>query len=151
MTGNNEHNLRRKYVPHLPSIQRVCALNYVRLIKLLPDCDTEDLEYQFKVNNTLNYSIKIVECSRYTSTVTMAQESVVGPDFMRPVVRIRLYHDAQLAEVIESQHIGALKPSYEYPNSKMFQKNEKEMVNLFLSEWLLFCSKHKNQLQTTSV
>ena len=129
MTGNNEHNLRRKYVPHLPSIQRVCALNYVRLIKLLPDCDTEDLEYQFEVNKTLNYSIKIVECSRYTSTVTMAQESVV----------------------IESQHIGALKPSYEYPNSKMFQKNEKEMVNLFLSEWLLFCSKHKNQLQMTSV
>ncbi|GAC32508.1 DUF1249 domain-containing protein [Paraglaciecola polaris] len=151
MTGNNEYNLKRKYVPHLPSIQRVCALNYVRLIKLLPDCDTEDLEYQFKVNNTLNYSIKILECSRYTSTVAMSQESIVGPDYMRPVVRIRLYHDAQLAEVIESQHIGALKPSYEYPNIKMYQKNEKEMVNLFLSEWLLFCSKYKDQLYATSV
>lgn len=150
MTGKNEQDLRRKYVPHLPSIQRVCAMNYVRLIKLLPDCDTEDLEYQFKVNKSLNYSIKIVECSRYTSTVIMSQESVNGPDFMRPVVRARLYHDAQLAEVIESQHIGALQPSYEYPNIKMHQKNEKEMVNLFLSEWLLFCSKHKDQLQAMS-
>ncbi|ABG38962.1 protein of unknown function DUF1249 [Paraglaciecola sp. T6c] len=150
MTGKNEQDLRRKYVPHLPSIQRVCAMNYVRLIKLLPDCDTEDLEYQFKVNKSLNYSIKIVECSRYTSTVIMSQESINGPDFMRPVVRARLYHDAQLAEVIESQHIGALQPSYEYPNIKMHQRNEKEMVNLFLSEWLLFCSKHKDQLQAAS-
>lgn len=128
----------------------MCAMNYVRLIKLLPDCDTEDLEYQFKVNKSLNYSIKIVECSRYTSTVIMSQESINGPDFMRPVVRARLYHDAQLAEVIESQHIGALQPSYEYPNIKMHQRNEKEMVNLFLSEWLLFCSKHKDQLQAAS-
>ena len=68
MTGKIEQDVRRKYVPHLPSIQRVCALNYVRLIRLLPDCDTEDLEYQFQVNKVLNYSIKIVECSRYTST-----------------------------------------------------------------------------------
>ena len=150
MTGKIEQDVRRKYVPHLPSIQRVCALNYVRLIRLLPDCDTEDLEYQFQVNKVLNYSIKIVECSRYTSTVVMSQDSVIGPDFMHPVVRVRLYHDAQLAEVIEAQHIGALQPSYEYPNIKMHQKNEKEMVNLFLSEWLLFGSKHKDQLQATS-
>lgn len=150
MTGKIEQDVRRKYVPHLPSIQRVCALNYVRLIRLLPDCDTEDLEYQFRVNKVLNYSIKIVECSRYTSTVVMSQDSIIGPDFMHPVVRVRLYHDAQLAEVIEAQHIGALQPSYEYPNIKMHQKNEKEMVNLFLSEWLLFCSKHKDQLQATS-
>ena len=121
MTGKIEQDVRRKYVPHLPSIQRVCALNYVRLIRLLPDCDTEDLEYQFQVNKVLNYSIKIVECSRYTSTVVMSQDSVIGPDFMHPVVRVRLYHDAQLAEVIEAQHIGALQPSYEYPNIKMHQ------------------------------
>ncbi|MFQ3198265.1 MAG: hypothetical protein ACI8R9_000542 [Paraglaciecola sp.] len=151
MTGITTDFVKRKYIPHLPSMQRVCALNYVRLIKLLPDCDTQDLVYCFAVNQVLNYQIKILECSRYTSTLEMSQDSVIGPDFMRPVVRIRLYHDAQLAEVTQCQHIGLLKPSYEYPNSRMYQKNEKEMVNLFLAEWLQFCLKYKDKLQAINV
>lgn len=151
MSGMTTDFIKRKYIPHLPSMQHVCGLNYVRLINLLPDCDTEALVYHFKVNKVLNYTIKILECSRYTSTLEMSQDALAGPDFMRPIVRIRLYHDAQLAEVTQAQHIGALQPSYEYPNSKMYQKNEKQMVNLFLAEWLQFCLKYKDQLHATNV
>lgn len=143
--------IKRKYVPHLPSMQHVCGLNYVRMIKLLPDCDTQELEYHFSVSKISNCKIKILECSRYTSTLEMSQDTLNGADFMRPVVRIRLYHDAQLAEVTQAQHIGALKPSYDYPNSKMFQKNEKQMVNLFLGEWLQFCLQHKDQMHASNV
>jgi uncharacterized protein YqiB (DUF1249 family) len=139
----------RKYVPKLANMHRVCEVNYGRLLKLLPDCDTENLQYQFKVNASLLYTIKIIECSRYTSTLEMSQKNQIGFEFLRPVVQVRLYHDAKMAEVISAQNIGSLKPSYQYPNIKMYQKNEKEMVNLFLAEWLQFCLTQSSQLYSS--
>lgn len=140
-----------RYVPKLANMHQVCEHNYARLLSLLPDCDTESLAYHFQVNASLKYQMTIIESSRYTSTIEMSQRCSEGPEFMRPNVVVRLYHDAQMAEVISSQHIGALKPSYEYPNSKMYQRNEKELVNQFLAEWLLFCLKHSEQLQSSGV
>jgi uncharacterized protein YqiB (DUF1249 family) len=139
----------RKYVPKLANMHQVCEINYGRLLKLLPDCDTEDLQYQFKVNASLLYTIKIIQCSRYTSTLEMSQKSQMGYEFLRPVVQVRLYHDAKMAEVISAQNIGSLKPSYQYPNTKMYQKNEKEMVNVFLAEWLQFCLTQSNQMHSS--
>jgi len=142
----------RKYVPKLANMHQVCEVNYGRLLRLLPDCDTEDLQYQFQVNAGLSYTIKIIECSRYTSTLEMSQKSLIGQvkyEFLRPVVQVRLYHDARMAEVISAQNIGSLKPSYQYPNTKMYQKNEKEMVNSFLAEWLQFCLTQCDQLHSS--
>ena len=141
----------RKYVPKLANMHQVCEVNYGRLLRLLPDCDTEDLQYQFQVNTSLSYIIKIIECSRYTSTLEMSQKSQMAYDFLRPVVQVRLYHDARMAEVISAQNIGSLQPSYQYPNTKMYQKNEKEMVNLFLAEWLQFCLTQSSQLHSSEV
>ena len=139
----------RKYVPKLANMHKVCEVNYGRLLRLLPDCDTQDLQYQFEVNVSLIYTIKIIDCSRYTSTLEMSQKSQMGFEFLRPVVQVRLYHDAKMAEVISAQNIGSLKPSYQYPNIKMYQKNEKEMVNLFLAEWVQFCLTQSDRLHSS--
>ena len=139
----------RKYVPKVANMHKVCDVNYGRLLRLLPDCDTQDLEYQFEVNASLLYTIKIIECSRYTSTLEMSQKSQMKYEFLRPVVQVRLYHDAKMAEVISAQNIGSLKPSYKYPNIEMYQKNEKEMVNVFLAEWLQFCLTQSAQLHSS--
>jgi uncharacterized protein YqiB (DUF1249 family) len=141
--------LSKKYVPKVAQMHKVCEFNYGRLLRLLPDCDTEDLEYQFNINASLQYTIKIIECSRYTSTLEMSQKTHIGFEFLRPVVQVRLYHDAQMAEVLSAQNIGSLKPSYQYPNIKMYQKNEKEMVNIFLAEWLQFCLSQNRQNDKT--
>lgn len=136
------HDKQRKYVPHLPSLLAVCEVNYARLLRLLPDCDTEDLSYRFDVGRGLTYTLTITDSSRYTSSVRLAQTVAHSPDYLRPVMDIRLYHDAQLAEVLSAQNVGAFKPSYAYPNDRMHQPNEKEMVNRFLAECLQFCLKH---------
>lgn len=150
MTGISNNLQQRKYVPHLSSMQAVCASNYASLLCLLPDCDEQDLTYKFEINKKLSYQIKILESSRYTSGVELRQ-LMGGPAYMTPEMHVRLYHDARMAEVIKFQHIGALQASYQYPNLKMHQKNEKEMVNRFLSEWLKFCLQHKDQLYSSSV
>ena len=149
MTGMLNKALVRKYVPHLSDLQAVCEANYGRLLGLLPDCDEQDLSYQFAVKNTLSYQIVILASSRYTSDIEMRQLANSSA-YLSPVMQVRLYHDARMAEVLKFQHIGALKASYHYPNLKMHQKNEKELVNQFLSEWLKFCIQHKQQMSSFS-
>ena len=131
--------MQKKYVPHLPSILATCENNYVCMLKLLPDCDTQDLKYEFDISESFKYRITIVDSSRYTSTLKMSQYNANTPSFLRPTMLIRLYHDAKVAEVLEAQRTSQLKPVYEYPNLNMHQRNEKYMVNVFLAEWLHFC------------
>jgi uncharacterized protein YqiB (DUF1249 family) len=109
------------------------------MLKLLPDCDTLHLSYDFEVTEDLKYRIQIIDSSRYTSTIEMLQLSTNTPAFLRPKMTIRLYHDAKVAEVLAAQRTSELKPVYEYPNLNMHQRNEKFMVNVFLAEWLHFC------------
>jgi uncharacterized protein YqiB (DUF1249 family) len=143
LTKAANHN---KYVPHLPSLLAVCDANYGRLLKLLPDCDTEDLLYEFDVSPVLRYQIQIIECCRYTTSVEIRQIPDNSPAYMQPSMLVRLYHDASMAEVLSFQHIGQIKASYRYPNHQMLHRNEKEQMNIFLAEWLCFClENHKKQ------
>lgn len=110
------------------------------LLRLLPDCDNEDLSYRFSVSTQLSYQIQILETSPYTSLLAICQISEALSAYLCPSMRVRLYHDAKMAEVISTDNIAGIKPSYPYPNTNMHQPNEKEMTNHFLSEWLRFCS-----------
>lgn len=131
--------MKRRYVPHLPSILAICENNYVCMLKLLPDCDSEDLSYEFSISKALTYKIQILESTRYTSTLEMSQVHSHHAAYLSPSMTVRLYHDAKVAEVLESQRTSQLQPVYEYPNLKMHQRNEKFLVNVFLAEWLHFC------------
>jgi uncharacterized protein YqiB (DUF1249 family) len=72
----------------------------------------------------------------------MRQLSASIPAILQPSLTIRVYHDAQMAEVIKNKNIAYIKASYDYPNQKMHQKDEKTQNNLFLNDWLKFCLEH---------
>lgn len=133
---------RGKYVPNLSRLQATCDVNYARLIKLIPECDDDSLKYRFDNGKDVSYGVKIIECCPYTTTIEVEQIHVGLPDYIQPRMQVRLYHDVKMAEVMKSQHVSAAQGSYAYPNPQMHQRNEKEMVNLFLTEWLAFCQQH---------
>ena len=133
----------KKYVPNLKGFHALCEANYTRVLKLLPDIDEDSQSYEFGTEQEIQYRIRIVDASRYTTTLDVSQMSDSLPDWLKPSMHVRLYHDARMAEVLSSQNVTAIKPSYDYPNQKMHQKNEKEMINCFLAEWLLFCLNHQ--------
>lgn len=141
MSGALRNPQNKKHVPNLPGWLSVCEGNYVRILNLLPDCDNEDLSYQFGAGQ-LRFVVQIQECTRYTSTLELCQLTPGLPTYLLPQMQVRLYHDAQMAEVLSTQNISGLQASYSYPNAAMRQKNEKELVNEFLSEWLAFCLQH---------
>jgi len=51
-------------------------------------------------------------------------------------MKVRIYHDAQLAEVISYQGHSRILSKYPYPNQKMFHRDEKRQANYLLNDWL---------------
>ncbi|MCD9464457.1 DUF1249 family protein [Photobacterium phosphoreum] len=134
--------MNKRYTVDLTSLMRLYETNYAKLLPLLPRSDdVGDVQVYLVCNDT--YQLKIIESTRYTTVVTLGlvdNESVV--DYLAPLLTVRLYHDAKVAEVCAVQQISRLKPIYDYPNLRMHQKNEKHQVNLFLGDWLKHCLRH---------
>ncbi|QPG07245.1 DUF1249 domain-containing protein [Salinimonas marina] len=124
-------------------MQATCEVNYARFLQVLPDCDTQDLAFEFTIGTHLSYRITLTDTARYTTTLLVEQLNAHTPAYLKPSMEVRLYHDARMAEVISSQNTGAFAPSYAYPNRNMRQRNEKQLVNQFLGEWLQFCLNHQ--------
>lgn len=123
-----------------------CDANYVRLMKLFPDiktCDERKIGLHHGGDHILRLSV--LEQTRYTTLIALVQEAdiVTASHWLRlPALTLRLYHDAQVAEVVSCEGMRHLHPKYEYPNKKMHHQDEKAQWNLFLGEWLSHCLEH---------
>ncbi len=84
--------------------------------------------------------IHILEKTKYTTAFSL---TLTHPSMRRWLpqifMKIRTYHDAKVAEVLNFQRHGRFAPSYDYPNPNMFQANEKQQINYFFTEWLDHC------------
>lgn len=133
---------KKNYTPNLSKLMSDCEINYHRLMRLLPEIDEQE-EWCFGVDadseQLRQVSIHVVERSKYTTTVAVAQESLLEDWVPKPTLTVRLYHDAQMAEVLSFQRNRYIRQNYHYPNEKMFQPDEKAQLNAFLGEWLEFC------------
>ena len=137
----------RKYIPDLSRQQANCEANYLRIIKLMPDHESINLR-EFQVNPTQgngNYRVRleVLERFKYTMTLVVTQQGRDSSHWLNgPAVTVRLYHDAKMAEVVDFRRLKQLKAVYEYPNSRMYQTDEKAQLNEFLGEWLSSCLAH---------
>lgn len=136
---------KTKYQPDLLALHRACSYNYLLILKLLPNL-TLNKSYFFHFDSDC-FQLTICEQTEYTSVLNIESvaSSVVFEDkdttSLTPQLKVRLYHDAQMAEVLASREIRYFKSRYDYPNRLMQQPDEKYQVNKFLSQWLDRCFK----------
>lgn len=130
--------MKQRYIPDFPEMMRLSETNYAQLQRLLPrQLNTGcDVTYQVKDKH---YRLCIEESTRYTTRVKISQLSQLETFLELPTLSVRLYHDARVAEVCSTQHIYHFKGSYDYPNKKLYQRDEKHQINQFLAEWLRYC------------
>jgi len=145
-----------------------CDANYIRLLKLVPQLKVyldgsfddllvdgakpvaepqkhlegitaqyclADLEDEGKVT----VEIKIVEAFKYTCTLEIVQLPEFKQWMTNPSMLVRVYHDANTAEVVSYQGHRHLQVRYPRSNPKMYHPDEKMQVNRFLGEWLTHC------------
>ncbi len=120
-----------------------CELNYHLGVSLMPGLREGQTEWHFDVGQpAIQVHIELQEAAPYTTTVDVvqvAQESAPGMD--TPRIRVRLYHDVAMAEVIAWDNHRHWLPVYTYPNRRMYLPDEKLAINRFLGEWLSHCLK----------
>ncbi|AKJ43154.1 DUF1249 family protein [Pragia fontium] len=130
--------MKKRYVPDFPAMMRLTEVNYAQLRRLIPRSDTLGSRVGLEVAGT-TYHIETLESTRYTSLVSIKQAHPKVSYWSMPQLNVRLYHDALVAEVCSSQQIFRFKASYDYPNKKLHQRDEKHQINQFLADWLRFC------------
>lgn len=118
-------------------------LNYIQLRRLLPDLDALQDHSVSVVKGALTLYLEIRERSKYTTTLHLTylfdqdSDTVAAPDIL-----IRLYHDAQVAEVI-SRGAGRGHRNTVYDRFRhRYSLEAKWRVNRFLHKWLGYCLHH---------
>jgi uncharacterized protein len=135
-----------RYRVNLPMQMAEYEFNYVRLTKLLLSIDSAQTNAEIQSIKSWRYKIHVVERAPYTTTLQLTQISsrLIDPSrndywLKLPRLTVRMYHDAELAEVLAWEGHKRLRPKYDYPNRSMYHCDEKLQVNQFLGDWLKLC------------
>lgn len=118
-----------------------CEMNYHLCLALVPGCREGADRWQLSMPKTpdLHVSIKVLESAPYTTTLELTQQGAISPYLEAPRLRVQLYHDALMAEVVAWDRHRHWRPVYDYPNPQMYHPDEKLVLNRFLGEWLRHC------------
>jgi hypothetical protein len=133
-------------------LELICESNYQKLLKLIPDLLTlEKTAIGLAPNNTTLH-IAVIESSPYTMTIELSHcfSKNLG-EFLEPAVKIRLYLDAQLAEVLSDHVRASVAHVFKNPGLSREIMNYKWRLNYFLQKWLDHCLKKDYQFRTQTL
>jgi len=129
-----------------------CEANYARLLKLFPALTVEpERQIGLKHGEYVVVLLSVLEQTPYTTLVNLQQHSKALAQkrwLDLPELRVRLYHDAKVAEVVDCEGLRRPEPRCQYPNAQMHQRDEKAQWNRFLGEWLAQCIDHGYCVET---
>ena len=117
--------------------------NYSYLRSLFPEIielNSNALIYDDKLKVI---KIKCLEVSRYTTLVSLYLTFTECPQIERVEMNIRLYHDAEVADVVSYQNITRLVAPY-FSNNKDVDENHKKQANILLYEILSSCVRNES-------
>lgn len=132
--------MQQGYVVDVAELHRLTEMNYAGLVSFLSALEG-NADIIVYVGTNLAFQLRRVSEARYTSDIDIEQ---IKPDwafYLNARMRVRLYHDVRMAEVITSQGITRLAARYQQPNRQMRHRDEKHQVNQFLADWLTLCRK----------
>ena len=138
---------KRRPLLDLSARMAVCDANYIRLCKLMPEFKTGTSRTILlpvvgaEASGEHKLDLLVLESFRYTTTLdlnlTVEEDKPVW--FKTPRLTVRLYHDAETAEVISYQDKRGFKAVYREDEAPRFSWDEKNQINVFLAEWLTLC------------
>lgn len=114
--------------------------NYIRLRNLVPELDAMPAIAVSRVPGALDLHLQIIERCRFTTTLGLTyrfhdEEGV----FPAPDIRVRIYHDAQVGEVIACGRRRGLHHAEYNRLHNNYSRTEKWRMNRFLQKWLSYC------------
>lgn len=120
---------------------KIYERNYERLLQLLPELHSIVGSVSVEGRDTLELRVSLLERCRYTTTLVLTHHlGETGSWVVDPQMKIRLYHDARVAEVIVCQGLIKFWPHHQDGFRVLaIYCGEKHRINVFLAEWLTYC------------
>ena len=88
----------------------------------------------------MSLQLTILEHSKYTTTIALTHHLRMDDTMIRdPFMKIRIYHDARVAEVLSYQCQSQLQIFHPDATLNVPNLREKCRINRFLGEWLDYC------------
>ncbi|MBF0264285.1 MAG: DUF1249 domain-containing protein [Gammaproteobacteria bacterium] len=97
-----------------------------------------------RVYSNQNLTIEVLDIFKYTTIIKLIRQLPINSTKMTVDVRLRLCHDANLAEVIGFQEMDNIKKYFYYPNEEMMLVDEKKQLNFHVKTLLDIAHKGKN-------
>lgn len=121
-------------------LEKICESNFHKLFCLIPDLCSFTSQATAKTTNKPSLHLKIIDRSKHTITVELSHNFIANlEDFMEPAVKIRVYLDANLAEVLKDHARPQVSAVYKDPAQSVEIMNYKWRLNYFLQKWLDHC------------
>jgi uncharacterized protein YqiB (DUF1249 family) len=120
--------------------------NFLRFRKLVPGLDALSEHAYSRINGCMGLHITVLDRSRFTTTLRMTYHFTEGGRLhSEPDLKLRVYHDARLVEVL-SGHLKHGRQKLEHLPADA--KLEKWKLNRFLFKWLGFCLHQGHQFKS---
>jgi len=121
-------------------LEKICESNYQKLFRLIPNLRQLGRYAVGRTSNKPALHVEIVERNPYTLTIELSHcFKMPLEELLAPAVRIRVYLDAQLAEVIRDHDRPAVDRVYPNPGKSLEIQDYKWRLNYFLQKWLDHC------------
>lgn len=114
--------------------------NYIRLRNLVPDVDVMPDAVISRIPGVLDLHLRVIERNKFTTTLHLTYYfSDKEGRFPAPDMRVRLYHDAQVGEVIACGRRRGVRHAEYNRMFNSYSLTEKWHMNRFLQKWLGYC------------
>ena len=129
-------NLRSLPAVSFATLMELYEANYIRLRRLIPDLEHCAGHTVSRIPDGLDLHLRIVERSRFTTTISLNHGFEGGglDASPMPAMRIRIYHDARLVEALSGD--TSVAPSLLHHRWK---------CNRFLQHWLSHCLSRRHR------
>ncbi len=123
-------------------LEQVCESNYHKLFKLIPNLlSFQGTAVGLAAQHAMLH-LEIIERTPYTMTVELSHcFNKNNDEILAPAVKIRVYLDAQLAEVLSDYARANVTHVFKDPGLSLEIMNYKWRLNYFLQKWLDHCLK----------
>ncbi len=123
-------------------LEQLCESNYRKLFRLIPDLRSfADAAVGYTDQQPALY-LDVLERNPYTLTISLSHcFGRTLNELLEPAVKIRVYLDAQVAEVIRDHARPDVSTVIKDPGSSLEIRDYKWRLNYFLEKWLDHCLK----------
>lgn len=124
-----------------PGFLSSCEMNFEKLLRVFPSLQHQEvrqLTMYFPSGDRAELSLVVEEHTRHTSVVNLVL-SDQNAYLTQANMRIRVYHDMKVVEVLSVQAIDVRKSSIRKSKNGLFKPQERLQASTLLGDWLGHC------------